>query len=82
MSQGTIVEAQQHVEAGERYPELGAPDASRSEALRLLKAWEAMMPAKRLPPIPKDRALSPRASLRLRDVILSPPEQQSRNPEE
>jgi hypothetical protein len=59
MSQGTIVEAQQHVEAGERYPELGAPDASRSEALRLLKAWEAMMPAKRLPPIPKDRALSP-----------------------
>jgi hypothetical protein len=44
VSQGTLVEARQHLGAVKRYPELGAADVSRSEALRLWKAWEALTP--------------------------------------
>lgn len=47
VSQGTITEAQQHLDAVERYPELGAADVPRAEAIRLWQAWEAMTPTNR-----------------------------------
>jgi hypothetical protein len=47
VSQSVLSYAAQHLDAVKRYPELGAPDVSRNEALSLWKAWEAMTPAKR-----------------------------------
>jgi ParB-like chromosome segregation protein Spo0J len=47
MAQPTVSAARRHLKAVERYPELGAPDVSQREALRLYKAWEAMAPTNR-----------------------------------
>jgi hypothetical protein len=46
MTLSQLSDAERHVKAAERYPELGAPDVSQSEALRRYKAWEAMTPPK------------------------------------
>jgi ParB-like chromosome segregation protein Spo0J len=43
----TITDAQKHLAAVERYPELGAPDVSQREAIRLAKTWDAMKPSNR-----------------------------------
>jgi hypothetical protein len=42
VAQSKLSDASRHVEAVKRYPELGAPDVSQSEAQRLWNAWEAM----------------------------------------
>jgi len=47
MAQSKMSDAQRHVEAVQRYPELGVPDVSRREALRLARAWDAMRPSNR-----------------------------------
>jgi hypothetical protein len=43
----TVSDAQRHGDAVKRYQELGGPDVSQREALRLWKAWEAMSPPNR-----------------------------------
>lgn len=48
VAQSVLSNAQQHLAAIKRYPELGAPDVSQREAIRLYKPWEAMTPPKRL----------------------------------
>jgi hypothetical protein len=47
VAQGTIVETQQHLDAVNRYPELGNADVSRAEAIRCWKTWETMSPPNR-----------------------------------
>ena len=47
IAQRTLSQMQNHLAAAARYPELGADDVSRREAIRLWKAWEKMTPAKR-----------------------------------
>jgi hypothetical protein len=47
MTQSQVSDAQRHVAAIARYPELGAPDLSLKTALRLCRAWDAMSSSKR-----------------------------------
>jgi ParB-like chromosome segregation protein Spo0J len=47
MSQSQVSDAQRHVAAVKRYPELGEPDVSQREALRLCRAWDDMSPPNR-----------------------------------